>query len=310
MDACFPFFSLRSRFSSLHPSAALWGTAQPPLVSSALSVCAAAHPRLLPSPSPQDCPSSPLSSRCAVPPLLRPAPARHVGLRVPLQVHYHRRLWCAVGERREREKRSGRCRRKKDREGFFFVFLSLALLTVFFPVPAVGKSCLLLQFTDKRFQPVHDLTIGTPARVGSGGILREKGGGKERVREREKKGCKKFLLRFFSSIFPLCVCLCVWRDASEHTHTKHTYTHTHTQNTCRCFAGLASPCVICSTPSTPRFRLSCSRPLSFSPTGSFPLPTLTQRRGVWSAHDQHRQQTDQAANMGHGALLGCHVPPS
>uniref|UniRef100_A0A2K6V034 RAB2B, member RAS onco family n=1 Tax=Saimiri boliviensis boliviensis TaxID=39432 RepID=A0A2K6V034_SAIBB len=24
----------------------------------------------------------------------------------------------------------------------------------------VGKSCLLLQFTDKRFQPVHDLTIG------------------------------------------------------------------------------------------------------------------------------------------------------
>ncbi|XP_042780265.1 ras-related protein Rab-2A isoform X2 [Panthera leo] len=27
-------------------------------------------------------------------------------------------------------------------------------------VPGVGKSCLLLQFTDKRFQPVHDLTIG------------------------------------------------------------------------------------------------------------------------------------------------------
>ena len=24
----------------------------------------------------------------------------------------------------------------------------------------VGKSCLLLQFTDKRFQPEHDLTIG------------------------------------------------------------------------------------------------------------------------------------------------------
>ena len=24
----------------------------------------------------------------------------------------------------------------------------------------VGKSCLLLQFTDKRFQAVHDLTIG------------------------------------------------------------------------------------------------------------------------------------------------------
>jgi len=27
-------------------------------------------------------------------------------------------------------------------------------------MPGVGKSCLLLQFTDKRFQPVHDLTIG------------------------------------------------------------------------------------------------------------------------------------------------------
>ena len=25
---------------------------------------------------------------------------------------------------------------------------------------ATGKSCLLLQFTDKRFQPMHDLTIG------------------------------------------------------------------------------------------------------------------------------------------------------
>ena len=25
---------------------------------------------------------------------------------------------------------------------------------------SVGKSCLLLQFTDRRFQPVHDLTIG------------------------------------------------------------------------------------------------------------------------------------------------------
>ena len=27
-------------------------------------------------------------------------------------------------------------------------------------VCSLGKSCLLLQFTDKRFQPVHDLTIG------------------------------------------------------------------------------------------------------------------------------------------------------
>ena len=30
----------------------------------------------------------------------------------------------------------------------------------------VGKSCLLLQFTDKRFQPVHDLTIGVVSCVG------------------------------------------------------------------------------------------------------------------------------------------------
>ena len=29
-----------------------------------------------------------------------------------------------------------------------------------FCLTGVGKSCLLLQFTDKRFQPVHDLTIG------------------------------------------------------------------------------------------------------------------------------------------------------
>lgn len=29
-----------------------------------------------------------------------------------------------------------------------------------FCLAGVGKSCLLLQFTDKRFQPVHDLTIG------------------------------------------------------------------------------------------------------------------------------------------------------
>lgn len=32
--------------------------------------------------------------------------------------------------------------------------------TQFYFILGVGKSCLLLQFTDKRFQPVHDLTIG------------------------------------------------------------------------------------------------------------------------------------------------------
>lgn len=31
---------------------------------------------------------------------------------------------------------------------------------ILFLFSGVGKSCLLLQFTDKRFQPVHDLTIG------------------------------------------------------------------------------------------------------------------------------------------------------
>jgi Ras-related protein Rab-2A len=36
---------------------------------------------------------------------------------------------------------------------FVYVFVSII-------VKGVGKSCLLLQFTDKRFQPVHDLTIG------------------------------------------------------------------------------------------------------------------------------------------------------
>ena len=36
----------------------------------------------------------------------------------------------------------------------------ILLASIFFVHSGVGKSCLLLQFTDKRFQPVHDLTIG------------------------------------------------------------------------------------------------------------------------------------------------------
>ncbi len=48
------------------------------------------------------------------------------------------------------------------------VYLTLMYVSmIFFDVcflgslqTGVGKSCLLLQFTDKRFQPVHDLTIG------------------------------------------------------------------------------------------------------------------------------------------------------
>eukprot|EP00798_Chlamydomonas_sp_ICE-L_P021017 gene21017-27882_t len=39
-------------------------------------------------------------------------------------------------------------------------FCSTGFLPGFSTFTGVGKSCLLLQFTDKRFQPVHDLTIG------------------------------------------------------------------------------------------------------------------------------------------------------
>ena len=58
----------------------------------------------------------------------------------------------------------------------YFLLLLLLLLLIFLTIQSfisfhlfihtklyctgVGKSCLLLQFTDKRFQPVHDLTIG------------------------------------------------------------------------------------------------------------------------------------------------------
>lgn len=40
---------------------------------------------------------------------------------------------------------------------------SVGLILSIFSDSGVGKSCLLLQFTDKRFQPVHDLTIGKVA---------------------------------------------------------------------------------------------------------------------------------------------------
>jgi len=43
---------------------------------------------------------------------------------------------------------------KPDASPVLKCIVSLSLLL------GVGKSCLLLQFTDKRFQPVHDLTIG------------------------------------------------------------------------------------------------------------------------------------------------------
>jgi hypothetical protein len=44
---------------------------------------------------------------------------------------------------------------------YFFVFVFAGLTpSCAYPCPpdtSVGKSCILLQFTDKRFQPVHDL---------------------------------------------------------------------------------------------------------------------------------------------------------
>ena len=43
---------------------------------------------------------------------------------------------------------------------FWLFFVASPLRIINCLVQGVGKSCLLLQFTDKRFQPVHDLTIG------------------------------------------------------------------------------------------------------------------------------------------------------
>ena len=46
----------------------------------------------------------------------------------------------------------------------------------------MGKSCLLLQFTDKRFQPVHDLTIGQTLT-----LVGVTGGGEEEEKEEEEE---------------------------------------------------------------------------------------------------------------------------
>ena len=68
-------------------------------------------------------------------------------VRVSVQVHHHWRHWCAgawtpcVADRTRADRTAGS-------RGFGLI------------AAGVGKSCLLLQFTDKRFQPVHDLTIG------------------------------------------------------------------------------------------------------------------------------------------------------
>lgn len=42
----------------------------------------------------------------------------------------------------------------------YFPLYPYSIDLYYFVYLGVGKSCLLLQFTDKRFQPVHDLTIG------------------------------------------------------------------------------------------------------------------------------------------------------
>ena len=76
-------------------------------------------------------------------------------VRVLVQVHHHRRYGC--GHRSPVRARI--VHRRRRRRSFLLVHL-LTLTHVSLPRTGVGKSCLLLQFTDKRFQHVHDLTIG------------------------------------------------------------------------------------------------------------------------------------------------------
>lgn len=63
--------------------------------------------------------------------------------------------------RLERPEVSG-CRSRADPESRGNGTMTYAYLFKYIIIgdTGVGKSCLLLQFTDKRFQPVHDLTIG------------------------------------------------------------------------------------------------------------------------------------------------------
>lgn len=68
-------------------------------------------------------------------------------VRLPLQVHHHRRYGFV----------QNLCFDCVLSSGFMRIFFEFG---VFVWIVGVGKSCLLLQFTDKRFQPVHDLTIG------------------------------------------------------------------------------------------------------------------------------------------------------
>lgn len=68
----------------------------------------------------------------------------------------------AGGERASLRSERARDRARGGGEGGDWAAMAYAYLFKYIIIgdTGVGKSCLLLQFTDKRFQPVHDLTIG------------------------------------------------------------------------------------------------------------------------------------------------------
>jgi Ras family len=97
----------------------------------------------------------------------------HGGQQVSVQVHHHRRHWYASmcpsdGKLRNvlwpsRARRTGGPFSVMHHRGMCVSQCSpvrRAGILSSCTLAGVGKSCLLLQFTDKRFQPVHDLTIG------------------------------------------------------------------------------------------------------------------------------------------------------
>nr|CCA16157.1 Rab2 family GTPase putative [Albugo laibachii Nc14] len=70
-----------------------------------------------------------------------------------------RNLWNNP-KRRKKEALSFILRRKELQESTSIMSYAFLFKYIIIGDTGVGKSCLLLQFTDKRFQPVHDLTIG------------------------------------------------------------------------------------------------------------------------------------------------------
>ncbi|XP_069477197.1 ras-related protein Rab-2A [Ambystoma mexicanum] len=66
------------------------------------------------------------------------------------------RLLHAVGHTPDKKPSSG----QEQQEGGGAMAYAYLFKYIIIGDTGVGKSCLLLQFTDKRFQPVHDLTIG------------------------------------------------------------------------------------------------------------------------------------------------------